>query len=146
LFKLMFMSGVVKLTSGDDSWLKLTALDYHYWTQPLPTVFAWFADKNPEWLKKLSVAATLFVEIVVPFFIWAPRRLRLASAALLIALQSAIAVTGNYCFFNLLAIVLCLLLIDDASVRRPRDGVRGGRSVQSLPARLHNYAAIAVLV
>nr|MDQ2868336.1 lipase maturation factor family protein [Verrucomicrobiota bacterium] len=35
LFKLMFMSGVVKLTSGDDCWWKLTALDWHYWTQPL---------------------------------------------------------------------------------------------------------------
>src|SRR5207249_7136709 len=44
LFKLMVMSGVVKLTSGDDSWgwidhsfhwSALTALDYHYWSQPL---------------------------------------------------------------------------------------------------------------
>src|SRR6266567_3900732 len=58
LFKLMLMSGVVKLTSGDDSWgwlnhsfhwSALTALDYHYWSQPLPTVFAWWADKSPEW-------------------------------------------------------------------------------------------------
>ncbi len=115
LFKLMFMSGVVKLTSGDASWWDLSALDYHYWTQPLPTVFAWFADKNPEWLKKASVAITLFIEIVVPFFIWGPRRIRLLAAALLIGLQIAIALTGNYCFFNLLTIALCLLLIDDAS-------------------------------
>ena len=117
LFKLMFMSGVVKLTSGDPSWLNLTALDYHYWTQPLPTVFAWFADKHPEWLKKACVAFALFVEVVVPFFIWAPRRLRIAAAWLLIALQLAIAITGNYCFFNLLTIALCLLLFDDFSWR-----------------------------
>src|SRR5438270_3132439 len=125
LFKLMFMSGVVKLTSGDDCWgwinhsfhwSALTALDYHYWTQPLPTVFAWFADKHPEWFKKFSVGFCLFVEIIVPFFIWAPRRVRLTAAGLLIFLQIAIAITGNYCFFNLLTIVLCLLLIDDASV------------------------------
>ncbi len=115
LFKLMFMSGVVKLTSGDASWIDLTALDYHYWTQPLPTIFAWFADKNPEWLKKFSVAAVLFIEIVVPFFIWAPRRLRITATGLLIGLQLAIALTGNYCFFNLLTIALCLPLIDDAS-------------------------------
>jgi predicted DCC family thiol-disulfide oxidoreductase YuxK len=113
LFKLMFMSGVVKLTSHDDCWWNLTALDYHYWSQPLPTLFAWFADKHPEWFKKFSVAFCLVVEIIVPFFIWAPRRLRLTAAALLIALQLAIAITGNYCFFNLLTIVLCLLLIDD---------------------------------
>ena len=115
LFKLMFMSGVVKLTSGDETWIRLTALDYHYWTQPLPTVFAWFADKSPMAFKKFSVAATLFVEIVVPFFIFGPRRVRLVAAALLIALQIAIAVTGNYNFFNLLTILLCLFLIDDAS-------------------------------
>src|SRR5205823_10679840 len=42
LFKLMLMSGVVKLTSGDDCWWNLTALDYHYWSQPLPTVFGWW--------------------------------------------------------------------------------------------------------
>jgi hypothetical protein len=115
----------VKLTSGDNCWGwvdhsfhwdALTALDYHYWTQPLPTVFAWFADKHPEWFKKFSVAFCLFVEIIVPFFIWAPRRLRLAAAGLLIFLQIVIAITGNYCFFNLLTIALCLLLLDDASV------------------------------
>ncbi|PYL27288.1 MAG: hypothetical protein DMF39_11405, partial [Verrucomicrobia bacterium] len=54
LFKLMLMSGVVKLTSGDDCWWNLTALDYHYWSQPLPTVFAWWADKSPEWFKHFS--------------------------------------------------------------------------------------------
>ncbi len=115
LFKLMFMSGVVKLTSGDRSWLDLTALDFHYWTQPLPTVFAWFADQSPEWLKKGLVAAALTIEVVAPMFIWAPRRPRLVAAWLLIGLQGAIALTGNYCFFNLLTIALCLLLFDDRS-------------------------------
>src|SRR5205823_12450614 len=95
-FQIMFKSRVVKLTSGDTvwgwidhsfHWGALTALDYHYWTQPLPTVFAWFADKHPEWFKKFSVAFCLVVEIIVPFFIWAPRRPRLIAAGLLIFLQ-----------------------------------------------------------
>jgi lipase maturation factor 1 len=118
LFKLMFMSGVVKLTSHDSGWWNLTALDYHYWTQPLPTIFAWFADKHPEWFKKFSVAFCLVVEIIVPFLIWAPRGLRLIAATLLIVLQIAIGITGNYCFFNLLTILLCLLLIDDQTLAR----------------------------
>ncbi|MBA3881640.1 MAG: lipase maturation factor family protein [Chthoniobacterales bacterium] len=138
LFKLMFMSGIVKLTSGDDAWWKLTALDYHYWTQPLPTVFAWFADKSPDWLKRLSVAATLFTEIVVPFFIWAPRRFRHAAAVLLIALQIAITITGNYCFFNLLAIALCLVVIDDTAwhphVDREIAAPQGRRWANLIPA------------
>src|ERR1700730_2563230 len=131
LFKLMVMSGVVKLTSGDDSWgwldhsfhwSALTALDYHYWSQPLPTIFAWWADKSPEWFKHFSVAFCLVVEIIVPLLIWAPRRPRLIAAGLLVFLQIAIAITGNYCFFNLLTIALCLLLIDDAVVASLRRG------------------------
>jgi predicted DCC family thiol-disulfide oxidoreductase YuxK len=117
LFKLMLMSGVVKLTSGDDSWWNLTALDYHYWTQPLPTVVGWWSDQHPEWFKKFSVAFCLIVEIIGPFFIWAPRRLRHIAAGFLVFLQIAIAATGNYSFFNLLTIALCLLLFDDRFLR-----------------------------
>jgi lipase maturation factor 1 len=35
LFRLMFMSGLVKLLSGDSTWRNLSALAYHYQTQPL---------------------------------------------------------------------------------------------------------------
>jgi predicted DCC family thiol-disulfide oxidoreductase YuxK len=145
LFKLMLMSGVVKLTSGDPSWWHLTALDYHYWSQPLPTVFGWWADKSPEWFKHFPVAFCLVVEIIVPFFIWAPRRLRLIAAGLLISLQLVIAITGNYCFFNLLTIALCLLLIDDAVVGTSLRGVRGQRGALSLPDQLAAWGAVAAI-
>lgn len=142
LFKLLLMSGVVKLTSGDDCWWNLTALDYHYWSQPLPTIFAWWADQPAEWFKKFSVAFCLVVEVIVPFFIWAPRRLRLLAAGLTILLQIAIAVTGNYCFFNLLTIALCLLLIDDAVWPR---ALR--RAPAELPLnRLSIFAGAAVIM
>ena len=92
----------------------LTALDYHYWTQPLPTVFGWWADKSPEWFKHFSTAFVLVVEIVGAFLIWFPRRLRLLGCGSMVFLQIVIGLTGNYAFFNLLTIALCLLLIDDA--------------------------------
>jgi predicted DCC family thiol-disulfide oxidoreductase YuxK len=114
LFKLMFMSGVVKLTSGDSSWWNLTALDYHYWTQPLPTFFGWWADKSPEWLKHFSTAVTLIIEILGSFLIWGPRRLRLIAFTLFLLLQIVIGLTGNYAFFNLLTIALCFFLVDDS--------------------------------
>ncbi len=113
LFKLMLMSGVVKLTSGDASWWDLSALDYHYWTQPLPTALGWWADKAPEGFKHFSTAFTIVVELAAPLLIWAPRRLRLFGCGALIFLQIMIGLTGNYAFFNLLTIALCLLLIDD---------------------------------
>jgi len=154
LFKLLVMSGVVKLTSGDDSWWDLTALDYHYWSQPLPTVIGWWADQSPEWFKKFSVAFCLVVEIIVPFFIWAPRRLRLIAGGLLVFLQIMIAATGNYCFFNLLTIALCLLLIDDAVLRQENGTFTRLREATARQAdrrykhwdRLSNYAAAIVIV
>lgn len=118
LFRLMFASGVVKLMSGDATWSNLTALNFHYETQPLPTVLGWYAHHLPEWFQKVSVAGMFGIEIVVPFLVFAPRRPRFLGAIALVALQLLIAVTGNYCFFNLLTIALCVLLLDDAVLER----------------------------
>ena len=112
LFRLMFASGFVKLAS-DEVWRNLTALNFHYETQPLPTWFGWYAHQLPEWFHKASVIGMFAAELVVPFLIFAPRHPRTAGCIGLIALQILIILTGNYCFFNLLTIVLCLLLIDD---------------------------------
>ena len=149
LFKLMFMSGVVKLTSGDDSWWNLTAMNYHYETQPLPTVLGWWAHQSPVWLKQFSTAFVLFAEILVPFLIWMPRRPRLIGCALLIGLQVMILLTGNYAFFNLLTIALCLLLIDDStwrSLARHTAPAREGSAVPRWSVSAAKIAAIVVLV
>jgi hypothetical protein len=154
----------VKLTSGDDSWgwvnhafhwSALTALDYHYWSHPLPTFFACWADKTPEWFKHFSVAFCLAVEIIVPFFIWAPRRPRLVAGGLIVLLQVVIALTGNYCFFNLLTIALCLLLIDDQVIGVSRREIvpdQGASNATPSPVnrllstRLRRYAAFTVIL
>jgi len=118
LFRLMFSSGVVKLGSGDLSWRTLTALNFHYQTQPLPNLFSWYAHQLPAWFQKLSVAATLAIEVALPFLFFAPRRLRLIAWAGTSLLQILIIATGNYCFFNLLALALCILLVDDSYLLR----------------------------
>ena len=56
LFKLMFESGCVKLLSGDPAWRNLTALTFHYETQPLPTWIGWYAHQLPVWAQKASAA------------------------------------------------------------------------------------------
>ena len=114
LFRLMFASGYVKLAS-DEVWRNLTALNFHYETQPLPTSLGWYAHQFPEWFQKASVIGMFAGEMVVPFLIFAPRRLRTAGCIGLVGLQMLIILTGNYCFFNLLTIALCLLLIDDVT-------------------------------
>ena len=113
LFRLMFMSGVVKLTSGDESWWNLTALRYHYETQPLPTPLAWLFNQGPPWFQAASAALMFATEIGAPFLLFGPRRLRLVGVTAIIMLQILIALTGNYGFFNLLTVTLCLLFIDD---------------------------------
>jgi hypothetical protein len=112
IFRLMFESGAVKLLSGDPSWRNLTALNYHYETQPLPTPLAWYAHQLPAILQKISTAGVFAVELIAPFLFFATRRLRVIAAGLVIGLQLLIALTGNYTFFNLLTILLCVFLFD----------------------------------
>jgi predicted DCC family thiol-disulfide oxidoreductase YuxK len=118
LFRLMFASGVVKLATGDKTWRSLTALTYHYETQPLPTWIGWYAHQLPLWFQKFSCGFMFTVELGVPFLIFAPRRLRFFACGSIVTLMALIALTGNYCFFNLLAVTLCVLLLDDAALRR----------------------------
>src|SRR5207247_10004491 len=98
LFRLMFESGCVKLLSGDQTWRNLTALNFHYETQPLPTWIGWYAHQLPVWWHKSSVALMYGIELALPFFIFMPRRLRLIACWAFIFLQLTIAATGNYGF------------------------------------------------
>jgi lipase maturation factor 1 len=110
LFRLMFFSGAVKLLSRDAAWRDFTALSYDYFTQPLPTPLAWYMQQLPMWFQKASVGILFFVELLVPFLFFAPRRIRRAAACLTIALQLLILLTGNYTFFNYLTIALSMWL------------------------------------
>ena len=113
LLKLMFLSGAVKLLSLDPTWWDLSALEYHYFTQPLPLATSWFAHHLPAWFHKLSVLLTYGIEMLVPWAALGPRRIRLLAFWPLLGLQILIAATGNYGFFNLLSAVLCVSLLDD---------------------------------
>ena len=116
LMKLMLLSGWVKLASHDPVWADGTALQYHFWTQPLPWWPAWFANLLPEGLLYTACELMLAVELWVPLLLVLPRVPRTIGALLLILLQLGIAATGNYGFFNWLTIVLCLCAIDDATL------------------------------
>lgn len=145
LFRLMFSSGFRKLLSGDPTWRNFTALDFHYYTQPLPTPIAWYMYQLPEWFHKLSVGLVLFIELVIPFFIFAPRRPRFMASAGIIFLQILIELTGNYTFFNLLSIALCLLLFDDAFLQKllPRK-IREAVEIKQLPTSKSRYKQMAM--
>ncbi len=146
LFRVMFSSGVVKLTSGDPVWANLTALDYHYWTQPIPNGLAWFAAKLPEWAQRASCAGMFAIELAAPFLMFGPRRVRMSAFWALVALQAGIAATGNYGFFNLLSVFLCLMLVDDSTFRRIGVGSVGVAVPRAPSGRIAWAIAVALFI
>ncbi len=123
VFKLYFMSGLAKWRSGDRTWRDLTACCHYYETAPLPTPVGWHMHHLPRSLQRASTAMTLVVECLAPWLVWLPRRPRRLAFALFSGLQGLIAATGNYGFFNLLAAVLDLRLLDGRTAERGRRSV-----------------------
>jgi hypothetical protein len=119
LFRLMFLSGMVKIGTGDPQWRHLTALKFHFQTQPLPSPLAWYAHQLPGWVLIGACGLMFAIEIVAPFGLFAGRRVRHVCVLTMAAFQLLIALTGNYTFFNLLTLALCLPFLDDAWWRRP---------------------------
>jgi hypothetical protein len=140
LFRLMFESGSVKLLSHDLSWRHLTALAVHYQTQPLPTPIAWYMMQAPLWFHKASTVCVFVVELALPFFMFGPRRLKQIAAAGTIGLQMLILLTGNYTFFNLLTIALCLFLLDDALLTR-----KPNPAITARPLHVNRYVSAALV-
>ena len=114
--RFLFASGVVKLASGDATWHDLTALAHHYETTCLPTWTGWLAHKLPKGIQKASALAMFAIELVLPFFAFGPRWARRTAFVGSVALQLAIASTGNYGFFNFLTCVLSLVVLDDGDL------------------------------
>ena len=114
LARLMFSSGIVKILSGDPTWADLSAMTYHFETQPIPNPLAWFIHQLPHPLLKLSTILTFIIELLLPFAILFPQpKARLTASLGFLSLMGLIAFTGNYAYFNLLTIALCLTLIDN---------------------------------
>jgi lipase maturation factor len=143
LFRFMFMSGMVKLLSADPNWWNLSALQYHFFTQPLPTPLAWYAAQLAPAVLRFATGGLFVVELALPFLIFCPRRLRFLAAFGILLLQSCILFTGNYNWFNLQTMLLCLLLFDDAALQkilpqrlRKLLSLRGQRQASRIASRL----------
>lgn len=154
IFKLMFLAGWVKLASRDPAWWHLTALKFHYWTQPLPIWTAWYADRLPLWFQRFCCFIMFGIELALPFFIWLGARARTLAATGFVVLMALIAATGNYTFFNLLTAILCIWLLRDeewawllnlspAPIRRLSDRIR--RTAPSAAAPVNVTKAWVVL-
>eukprot|EP00241_Pyramimonas_parkeae_P017372 CAMPEP_0114281828 /NCGR_PEP_ID=MMETSP0059-20121206/3223_1 /TAXON_ID=36894 /ORGANISM="Pyramimonas parkeae, Strain CCMP726" /LENGTH=621 /DNA_ID=CAMNT_0001402409 /DNA_START=201 /DNA_END=2066 /DNA_ORIENTATION=+ len=138
LFKLMLMSGVVKLQAQCPTWLHLTALKYHFATQCIPTPLAWFMHHLPPVLQQWGVAVTMWIEGPACWLLLSPlRKPRIFGASLQIALQVLIILTGNYNFFNALTILLACIHFDDTFLTgrlSPHPAAAEGHAHEDKPA------------
>ncbi|MDP2272461.1 MAG: lipase maturation factor family protein [Archangium sp.] len=130
--KVTLQSGIVKLSSGDPAWRDLTALTYHWWSQPLPTWSSVMIAALPMWVQKAMCLTMFAFELVVPVMALGPRRVRIVSGMGLMALQAALFAAGNYSFYNLLTFVLAIPLLDDRVLPLP-EGPEGERAVTRWP-------------
>jgi hypothetical protein len=128
LFRFMFASGAVKLTFGDPCWADCTALTYHYYTQPLPTIPGWFAHQMPLSLHQWCCRGMFAVELFAPWLLFFGRIGRQLFALATIGLMGVIAATGNYGFFEPLTAVLCIpLLCEESAPALPLVPVNSGK-------------------
>ncbi len=136
IFRIMFGAGLIKVR-GDPAWRDLTALDYHFETQPIPNGLSrWFHFLPRPWLR-LGVLFNHVAELVAPLFVFWPRRLRRVAGVVIIGFQGAILLGGNLSFLNWLTVVPALACLDDAVWARllPRALVRraGEAAARTLP-------------
>ena len=114
LFRFHFQGGIVKLLSGDVNWRNLTAVGFHYQSQPIPNTIAWYAHKLPQSIQKISTAFMFFVELIVPFGIFLnSQEINLFVFACFFGLQFLIWLTGNFSFLNHLTAIFSIILISD---------------------------------
>jgi hypothetical protein len=108
----MFGAGLIKLR-GDPCWREFTCLIYHYETQPIPHVLSWYAHHMPELIHKIGVLWNHFVELIVPWFLFGTRRIRIAAGLLTASFQILLILSGNLSWLNWLTLALCIPCFDD---------------------------------
>jgi len=117
-FRIYFQSGVVKLQSGDPTWRNLTAMYEYYQNGPLPTWIGWYLQHLPHWFHIGTAGLTLFMELVLVWMAFLPRRFRIACFFIVTAWQIGVIATANYAFLNYLVLALAFLLLDDRFLAR----------------------------
>ncbi len=129
LFRTEMGAGLIKLRH-DVCWRELTCMFYHYETQPLPNRLSWYFHRIPAVLHRFSALVSHFVQIVVPFGLFAPQPVASMAGGLIIFHQLWLIISGNYAWLNWLTVVLGFSAFDDrvlsfaVAIRPPLVGAR----------------------
>jgi hypothetical protein len=139
-FRLMIGAGLIKLR-GDSAWRDLTALYYHFETQPIPNPLSRYFHFLPHPLLKVGVIFNHLAELVAPWFAFWHRIARTVAGIIMILFQLTLILSGNLSFLNWLSIIPMLACFDDGVLARilPRKLVQWAEraKAESKPSRLH---------
>lgn len=115
LSRLYIGAGAVKLLSCDPSWRDLSAVHWHFQSQPLPNPIGAAAYIHlPEIVCQAITCGVLVVEMAAPFLFLAPSTsIRQVSFLLNLFLMIGIATFGNFGLLQALLIVIGFALLDD---------------------------------
>ena len=129
VFRLEFGAGMIKIRGGRE-WRDLTALTYHHETQPMPGPLSRQAHLLPRWFHQGEVIGNHFAQLVAPWFLFAPLLgfvvpgpvpaiVGAVAAAIVIATQVWLVITGNFAWLNWMTIVLAFSAIGLPGVGAP---------------------------
>ena len=116
LFRTELGAGLIKLRH-DPCWRDLTCLYYHYETQPLPNPLSWYFHRQPAAAHRFAVLFSHFVQVVVPFGLFAPQPIASFAAGLTIFHQLWLIISGNYSWLNWMTAVLGVAGFSDEVLR-----------------------------
>jgi hypothetical protein len=113
IFRIMLGAALIKLR-GDVVWRDLTALYYHFETQPIPNPLSRWFHFLPRWILKGGVLFNYLAELVAPWFAFYPRVVRHVAGVVIVLFQLTLIMGGNLSFLNWLTIIPALACFDDS--------------------------------
>ena len=113
LSRVMLGGALGKWTGGDSSWRDLTAMSYHYWTQPLPNPLSSYFHRLPLAVHKLESAMTFVLEGGGAVLCWGPPLARGVAFLCFAAILFMINVSGSYGFLAQMTMTEAVCLLND---------------------------------
>ncbi|MSU23143.1 MAG: hypothetical protein EXS32_04885 [Opitutus sp.] len=142
LFRVMFESGLVKLTAGDPHWRDLSAMEVLYETSPFPTILGYLDFQLPHFYHLGEIALTFAAELVAPVVaVFGGRRGRWFAFWTWAALQAGIQLTSNFGWLNTASLGLGVLLLDDQMIRGAADRLGLRKLAELLAAKAPGISA-----
>src|SRR5262249_6182079 len=139
----------------DSCWRDLTALYYHFETQPIPNPLSRWFHFLPRGALQAGALFNYLAELVAPWFAFYPRLARHVAGGGLALFQLTLILGGNLSFLNWLTIVPALACFDDsfwkkilpgALVRRAETAAAGAQPNVPMQRAAWVVAAVVALL